>query len=378
MSNNFLATTALCFGILVVTPGCAKKAAGQATDTGPHAATVEPDMDAGNFKVDHPDQFPVQAAGEFGSAPEINVTGVVSPDVSRQVPVISIAAGRIVEIGARLGDEVKKGQLLFKVRSPDISQAFSDYRKAVANEQLSKIQLDRARELFDHGAVPKSQVEVAQTGENNAKVDLETTIERLHVLGSDPDHPTGVVPVYAPITGIITDQQITNAAGVQGLAGPNPLTISDTSRVWIICDVYENDLAQVHTGEYADIHLNAYPDRVFKGRISNIGQVMDPAIRTAKVRLEVDNPGIMRLGMFVSATFHGQKKEAHASIPATAILHLHDREWIYTPAGNGIFKRVEVTSGKMLPGNMQEVITGIAPGTQVVTNALVLQNTVEQ
>jgi cobalt-zinc-cadmium efflux system membrane fusion protein len=165
---------------------------------------------------------------------------------------------------------------------------------------------------------------------------------------------------------------------VQGLAGPNPLTISDTSRVWIICDVYENDLAQVHTGEYADIHLNAYPDRVFKGRISNIGQVMDPAIRTAKVRLEVDNPGIMRLGMFVSATFHGQKKEAHASIPATAILHLHDREWIYTPAGNGIFKRVEVTSGKMLPGNMQEVITGIAPGTQVVTNALVLQNTVEQ
>jgi cobalt-zinc-cadmium efflux system membrane fusion protein len=378
MSNKFLVTTALCFGILAVTPGCEKKAAGQATDTGPHAATVEPDMDAGNFKVDHPDQFPVQAAGEFGSAPEINVTGVVSPDVSRQVPVISIAAGRIVEIEARLGDEVKKGQLLFKVRSPDISLAFSDYRKAVANEQLSKIQLDRARELFDHGAVPKSQVEVAQTGENNAKVDLETTIEHLHVLGSDPDHPTGVVPVYAPITGIITDQQITNAAGVQGLAGPNPLTISDTSRVWIICDVYENDLAQVHTREYADIRLNAYPDRTFKGRISNIGQVMDPAIRTAKVRLEVDNPGIMRLGMFVSATFHGQKKEAHASVPATAILHLHDREWIYTPAGNGVFKRMEVTSGKMLPGNMQEVISGIAPGTKVVTNALVLQNTVEQ
>ena len=131
-------------------------------------------MDANNFKVDHPEQFPLATAGEHVAAPELNVTGVVSPDVSRQVPVPSLATGRIVEIDARLGDEVKKGQLLFKVRSTDIAGAFSDYRKAVKNEQLTKIQLDRANILFEHGAIPKSAQEIAQNAEDDNLVVLET------------------------------------------------------------------------------------------------------------------------------------------------------------------------------------------------------------
>jgi len=148
--------------------------------------------------------------------------------------------------------------------------------------------------------------------------------------------------------------------------------------VWILCDVYENDLAQVHVGEFADIRLAAYPNRVLKARIGNIGQIMDPNLRTAKVRLEVENPGLMRFGMFVTATFHGLTKEKHATIPATAILHLHDRDWVYVPAGDGWFRRLEVTSGSMLPGNLQEVNSGLTPGMQVVRDALVLQETVEQ
>jgi membrane fusion protein, heavy metal efflux system len=150
------------------------------------------------------------------------------------------------------------------------------------------------------------------------------------------------------------------------------------SYVWVLCAVYENDLANVHTGETADIRLNAYPDKVFTGRISNVGPVLDPNIRTAKVRIEVHNPGLMRVGMFVTATFHGQKKETHAAVPASAILHLHDRDWVYVPTNDKKFRRVEIVSGDMLPGNMQEVVTGVRPGVQVVQNALVLQNTVEQ
>jgi cobalt-zinc-cadmium efflux system membrane fusion protein len=378
MTSKTTFALAFMLALAFLLDGCNKKAAGDATDTGPHPAVVEQDIDPSNVKVDHPEQFPTQDAGEYLAAPELNVTGVVSPDVSRQVPVVTLASGRIVEIDTRLGDDVTKGQLLFKVRSSDIAQAFSDYRKAVENEQLTKMQLDRTQLLYDHGATPKSAVEVAQTAENNAKVDLDTTIEHLHVLGSDPDHPTGIVPVYAPISGVITDQQITNAAGVQALSTTNPLTISDLSNVWIICDVYENDLAQVHLGEYADIHLTAFPDHVLKGRIGNIGQVMDPNIRTAKVRLEVGNPHLMRVGMFVTATFHGNKKERRASVPATAVLHLHDRDWVYSPVSGGSFKRIEVVGGMMLPGNLQEIVSGITPGTKVVTNALVLQNTVEQ
>ena len=203
--------------------------------------------------------------------------------------------------------------------------------------------------------------------------------EQLSCSGSDPEHPTGIVEVIAPVSGTITDQQITDQSGVQALTPPNPFTISDLSHVWIICDVWENNMAQVHIGEYADIHLAAYPDRVLKARIGNILPIMDPNIRTAKVRLEVENPGIMRLGMFVTATFHGQTMERHATVPATAILHLHDREWVYTPAGTqGRFRRLEVVAGNMLPDKMQEVVSGLKPGTQVVANALVFQNTVEQ
>jgi cobalt-zinc-cadmium efflux system membrane fusion protein len=142
--------------------------------------------------------------------------------------------------------------------------------------------------------------------------------------------------------------------------------------------VYENDLANVHVGETTEIRLNAYPDKIFTGRIGNVGPVLDPTLRTAKVRIEVANPGVMRIGMFVTATFHGQKKEAHAAVPAAAILHLHDREWVYVPMGSNRFRRTEVVAERILPNNMQEITSGIKPGQQVVGNALALQNTVEQ
>jgi cobalt-zinc-cadmium efflux system membrane fusion protein len=303
---------------------------------------------------------------------------VVNPDVSRQVPVPSLATGRVVEIGARLGDEVKKDQLLFKVRSADISGAFSNYLQAVKNEELTKVQLNRANILFEHGAIPKSAQEIAQNAEDDNRVILDQAREQLGLLGVDPNHPTGIVDVTAPVSGTITDQQITNQSGVTALSLPAPFTISDLSKVWVICDVWENNMAQVHIGEYADIHLVAYPDRVLKARISNILPIVDPNIRTAKVRLELDNPGLMRIGMFVTATFHGQAVERHATVPATAIVHLHDREWVYAPLGSGRFRRQEVVGGNMLSGNLQEIVSGLKPGDQAVTSALVFQNTVEQ
>jgi cobalt-zinc-cadmium efflux system membrane fusion protein len=381
MNRLLIFEVTVCLGLGLLVTGCERKVIAQQSaeaDTGPLPVSVQPDMDSNNFKVDHPERFPLVTAGEHVAAPELNVTGVVSPDVSRQVPVPSLATGRIVEIDARLGDEVKKGQLLFKVRSTDIAGAYSDYRQAVKNEQLAKIQLARANILFEHGAIPKSGQEIAQTAEDNAIVVVETTREHLHVLGADPDHPSGIVDVFAPVSGTITDQQITNQSGVQALTPPNPFTISDLSRVWIVCDVWENNMSQVHIGEYADIHLAAYPNRVLKGRISNILPIIDPNIRTAKVRLEVENPALMRIGMFVTATFHGLTAEKHATVPATAIVHLHDREFVYPPLGNGRFRRQEVTAGNMLAGNMQEVTSGLKPGDQVVARALVFQNTVEQ
>ena len=371
----------LLIGISVSLASCGEGKADVKAEA-PPPAKVEHESNLNIFKVSNPEQFPLATAAEHQSVTTLTVTGVVNPDVSRNVPVISLASGRVVEIRARLGDQVKKGQVLMRVQSVDISGAFTDYEKAFHDERLARSQLERAKILYDKGAIAQKDLEVADYAAQDAKSDLDAKADRLRVLGIDKDHPhpsgIGIIDVAAPVSGTITDQQVTNAAGVQALSGPNPFTISDLSYVWILCDVHENELSNVRLGDYADIHLNAFPDQVLKGRVDNIGAILDPTMRTAKVRLQVKNPGMLRVGLFATATFYGKKVEPHAAIPATAILHLHDRDWVFVPAGDGHFQRIEVTAGATLPGNVQEIIAGLKPGQQVISNALEFENTVEQ
>lgn len=356
--------------------GCGQESANPKAEA-PPPAQVEHELDGGVVQVDHPEQIPLVTAIARTSRPELVVTGVITPDVSRNVPVVSLASGRIVEIRARLGDTVKKGDVLLMVRSDDISGGYSEYRKAVADEELARAQFERAKDLHSHGAISLNDLQIARDTEEKAKVDVETSGDHLRLLGNDPDKPNNIVEIHAPVSGVITDQQVTDAGAVQAF-GPSPFTISDLSSVWVVCDVHENQLAGVRLGDAAEIRLNAYPQQLFKGAISNIGAILDPNLRTAKVRIEVRNPGIMRLGMFVTATFRGQTLETHTAIPATAILHLHDTDWVFAITPDKKFQRMEIVAGVSLPGDMQEVASGILPGAQVVRNALTFQNTVEQ
>jgi cobalt-zinc-cadmium efflux system membrane fusion protein len=346
----------------------------------PPAANIVPGADPSLFTVDHPEQFPLAAAVERPTKSELVVTGAVVPDVARNVPVVSLASGRVVAIHARLGDTVKKGDLLLTIRSDDVAGGFDAYRKAVADELLARKQLNRAVDLYAHGAIAEQDLEVAQDTEEDAKVTLATATEHLRLLGNDPDKPMGMVDIIAPTSGVITDQEVTNAATVQAYSSPSPFTISDLSSIWIVCDVYENDLPNVRLGDSADITLNAYPGRPFKGKVSNIGAVLDPSIRTAKVRIEVENPGIIRLGMFAKATFRGQTSEMHTIVPASAVLRMHDRDFVFVPAPDKKFRRVEVVGGDVLNDNtnLQEIKSGLKPGQQVVTNALVLDHVLAQ
>jgi cobalt-zinc-cadmium efflux system membrane fusion protein len=222
-------------------------------------------------------------------------------------------------------------------------------------------------------------LEQAEDTENNAKADLAAAEGQLNTLGVSKDHPSNIVSIYAPISGVIVAQNVTNAAaaGVTFSGSSTAFTIADLSVVWIICDVYENDIPKIHLGQEAFIRANAYPDATLRGRITDIGPILDPSIRTAKVRIEIRNPGILRLGMFVTATFESRNKQVFAVVPSTAILHLHDRDWVFIPAGGKQFKRVEVNAGEMLPGNNQQILSGIAPGQQVVAEVLQLQATLE-
>lgn len=366
LSPALLLTAGLLLG------GCKKE---EKSDTATPQLPVVTVGDMSLLSVDKPEQFPLVAAEKREASAELKVTGGIFPDVSREVPVITLANGRVVNLKTRLDDNVKKGQFLFSVESPDISNAFNAYLKAVNDEQFNNKAFLRAEDLFQHGALSQAMLEQAEDTEKNSKADLNAADEQLKIYGVDKDHPKPVVDVFSPISGVIIAQNVTNAsaAGVSLSGSANAFTVADLSTVWVICDVFENDLKKIALGQTAQIRPNAYPDRVLTGRVSDIGPVLDPTIRTAKVRLEIANPGILKLGMFVTATFESKAKELHAVVPASAVLHLHDRDWVYVPAGEKQFKRVEVHAGIMLPGNMQEILDGIEAGQKVVTNALLLE-----
>ena len=156
------------------------------------------------------------------------------------------------------------------------------------------------------------------------------------------------------------------AAGVNYAGSTGSLTIADLSHVWVVCDVYENDLASVHLGEQAEIRLAAYPGKVLTGTIGDIGAIPE---------------GILRLGMFTTATFQSAKETPVVAVPSDAVLHLRDRAFVFEPVdAAGHYRTATVATGPGVPGggNLIEITSGLRPGQQVVANALELQNTAAQ
>jgi cobalt-zinc-cadmium efflux system membrane fusion protein len=352
--------------------GCGSKQTVDAAQAAPPPAQIVEQPDLNIVKVDRPERFTLVSAGQRQAVPELHVTGVVSADIEKSVPVISLASGRVVGVYAKLGDDVKRGQLLLKVMSNDISTVFQSYQQAQADEELASKQLERAKLLYEHGAVSLNELQVAQDSEKKAAVAVKTASQQIQTLGGSVNNPDPIVNIYAPVSGTIVEQNVTNAGSVHSPDNqPNLFTIADLSTVWVVCNVYENDLPDVRLGDPADVELNAYPGRKFRGRISNIGKVLDPAVRTAPVRITLANPGDMRAGMFVTATFYGQHGKVYATVPSSAVLHLHDRDWVFLPAPNHEFRRTEVTAGQVVDGH-QDILSGITPGTQVVNDALAL------
>jgi len=370
----FAVVTALALTFLL---GCSKQNVDPAAAAPPQAKVVEePDLNI--VKIDRPERFTLIVAGRREELPQLDATGVVTADIEKSVPVISLASGRVVAIYAKLGDDVKKGQLLLKILSNDLSAAFETYSQAKADDALAHRQLERARILYDRGAISLNDLQVAEDTEDKAKAGLNAAAQQIRTLGGDPGRDDPVVNIYAPVSGTIVEQNVVNAASVHTPDNqPNLFTIADLSSVWVLCDVYENDLPMVRMGDTADVRLNAYPDRVFHGRIGNIGKVLDPNTRAAKVRIQLANPGIMRAGMFVTATFYGQHGRIYATVPSGAVLHLHDRDWVFEPAGSGAFRRTAVTGGKIADGK-QDLLSGVSPGQQVVNDALALNSEGEQ
>jgi len=338
------------------------------------AATSKPpiSLDPDVFEAERPDLFKTAKAELHPLPTTVIANGVVSPEVNRTIHVTSLGSGRVVDLKAKLGDTVEKGQTLLVISSPDLAGAFSDYEKAKADEQLSHRALERAQMLYDRGAIAAKDLEVAQDTEDKAKVDLNTADHRVRILGADPNHPSAQIELKAPVSGTIVEQNVAGAEGIKSLDNtPNLFTIANLFEVWVVCDVFENDLGEVHVGDSADIRLNAFPERGYRGKIADISRVLDPNTRSAKVRIVLPNPdGSLRSGMFAVAAFRSRKLTDRVVIPATAIMRLHDKDWIFQKIGANRYRKIAIQADGLAPDGMQEIRSGVKPGDEVVTNAL--------
>ena len=303
MMNAPVLKTTCCLAACLALASCEKKF-DPASGAAPSAQVVETG-NAGLVSVDHPEQYPLVAAGRIDEPDKLSVTGTVNPDISREIPVISMANGRVVAIRARLDDNVKKGQLLFSVQSPDIANAFDAYLKAVNDEQLANKAYIRAKDLYEHGAIAQAMLEQAEDTEKDAKADLTAAEEQLRIYGVDNSPPQPHRERLRADLGRHHRAKHHRGGGNRrcafgigdGLHHRRPELGVDSLRC-----VRESICRRCIWDRKQESSSTAYPDKVLTGRVSDIGPVLDPTIRTAKVRIQLANPGILKLGMFVTAT----------------------------------------------------------------------------
>lgn len=303
----------------------------------------------------------------------LRLTGTVAYNAFKTTPVITQVSGPVSRVVVVPGQRVTAGEPMLFVASPDYSQLRSNYLKAKDAYALAQKADARAKDLYQHHAIAEQQLEQAESAEVQSGGDLASAQAALKVLGiTDPDAlvqapPTFEVPVKAPISGEVVEQDI--AAGQLLQTGATQCyMISDTSNVWVLVNVYQKDLPYVRKGDAVDIQTDAYP-RVFRGRISYVAASLDPSTRTLQARIETANPGDkLKKDMYVSATVNAGKMLKAIALPDAAILRDNENEpFVYAEAPQHQFGKRSVTVGESINGQT-EITSGLKPGDHVIGN----------
>ena len=379
--NKVLLRTAAICGVVFLT------GMGLSCSDDPKAAPTKSEvtLDPNLYTVEHAELFKLATVETRDLPTTLNANGTVTPDVNRTIHVTSQGSGRVVDLKVRLGDYVKKGQQLLSIHSADLAGAFSDYQKATADERLAQKGLERAQLLLSRGALAEKDLQQADDTEEKAKLDVQNAEQRVRLLGCDPAHPSSLIELRAPVSGTIVEQNISGFEGIKSLDNsPNLFTVADLTQVWVLSDVYENDLGEVHLGDSAEIRLNAYPDKTYHGKVADISRVLDPATRSAKVRIVLSNhDGSLRPGMFAVSTFRSRKSQPRIVVPSTAIIRLQDKDWAFRKDGAQQFRRVEVHPLGGIIDGMQPIEPlrnkdGLKAGEAIVANALEFSSAVAE
>ncbi|HXM22896.1 MAG TPA: efflux RND transporter periplasmic adaptor subunit [Terriglobales bacterium] len=350
-------------------------------DTKAAPTKAEVTLDPNLYNIDQPELFKLARVEARELPTVLSANGSVTPDVNRTIHVTSQGSGRVVALKVKLGDSVSKGEELLSIYSADLAGAFSDYQKAIADERLAKKSLERAQLLYSHGALAEKDLQQAEDAEEKAKADVQNTDQHVRILGGDPAHPSSLIELRAPVSGTIVEQNIAGFEGIKSLDNsPNLFTIADLTQVWVVCDVYENDLGQVHLGDSAEIRLNADSDKIYRGKVADVSRVLDPNLRSAKVRIVLPNPdGSLRPNMYARAIFRSRKVQSRLVVPSTAIMRLQDKDWVFRKEGQNQFRKTEVHTQRVTEDGFQQLQDGpLKAGDEVMANALAFSTSVAE
>lgn len=301
----------------------------------------------------------------------LRLTGTVNYNAFKTTPVFSAIGGPVAEILVAPGQHVTLGQTLLKVNSPDYALLRASYMKARDAFELADKSFKRSQDLYQHHAIAEADLQQAESARAQSQADMQSSEDALRALGvKDPEAllkaaPSAQIPLLAPVAGEITDRLVGPGQLLQAGA-TQCFTISDLSTVWVLVNVYQNDLAAVRAGDTVEVTTDAYPDK-FRGKISYIAATVDPSTRTLQARIVTDNPGEkLKNNMYVTATVHAGAVRNALTVPDSAVLRdTENMPFVYVQVGANQFARRLVTPAGSEGGKTQ-ITDGLKEGERVV------------
>jgi cobalt-zinc-cadmium efflux system membrane fusion protein len=303
----------------------------------------------------------------------LRLTGAVAYDAFNTTPVITQVGGPVSRILVVPGQQVKEGQPMLDVSSPDYSQLLDAYLKAADSFRLADKNWVRAQDLYQHHAIAQRDLEQAESDRNQAQADLNAADQGMKILGiKNPADlakapSSALIPVLAPISGEVVERLVSPGQVVQA-GQTQAFTISNLRTVWVLANVYQGDLGAVRSGDDVVVQNDAYPG-TFHGRISYVSPALDPNTRTLQARIVVDNPGEkLKRDMYCTVTVTAGSIPNAIAVPDSSVLRDDNNQpFVYLATGANQFGRRDVEIGQSLNGQTQ-ILRGLSPGERVVAD----------
>ena len=299
----------------------------------------------------------------------IKFNGIVDFNTDKVVNVFPLVSGNIMDIGVMPGDYVKAGELLGVVKTPEVANYNANLVNAEANVRLTGRQLEQQKDMYKSGLA--SQVDIT-TAEVNYQQAVAAKIQAEKILGINGNNKNGEYEIKSPIEGFVVQKNVTNGMALRTDNGAAMFTISDLKNVWIQANVYEENIGKVHEGDQADVTTISYPDKVFKGKVDKLMNVLDPTTKVMKIRVVLDNPGyVLKPEMFATITIYNRENKQAVSVSRSDLVFDHSQYYVIVLTGK---KDVQIRQVEIMGTNGQTayIKSGVKPGERLISSQALL------